>query len=122
SRFALHPRTTDLAFREVHCPFDIVWDDAIVEDRHAFICARLWRYMIWDEMLVDAWRQHKLSGLAFKPLQPPADNERRSHDTFGPLGYEYWSTGAFREFPRGGVTYAAAREIVERARDRSRGV
>ncbi len=54
------------------------------EDVHAFILSRygLGKW-IWDDVLVDAWRDNGLSGLEFTPLQEPSDEEF--------AGFEWWS-------------------------------
>lgn len=110
STFAIHSSYTDVLSAPVDTAFDIHWGDRVPDDAHAFVCARMSLEMIWDDTLVDAWRHAGLTGLAFQPLQPPSPRERRSSYAMPFLARRYWQSGAFRDFPRGGVTAEFARE------------
>ena len=66
-----------------------VYFPSIAQDEHAFHLLRYTDYFIFDEILVNAWREAGLTGAFFTPLQPPTPEEAVEADHF--YSYPYWS-------------------------------
>lgn len=62
---------------------------SIAQDEHAFHLLRYTDDFIFDEILVNAWREAGLTGAFFTPLQPPTPEEAVEADHF--YSYPYWS-------------------------------
>jgi len=56
---------------------------------HAFLFARIQSLMIFDEVLVDEWRDRRFLGWRFTPLQRPTAKEHRVQ-AMDMDQYEYW--------------------------------
>jgi hypothetical protein len=66
-----------------------------VKDKHAFYLLKYKSHYIFDEVIVDAWRAAKFTGLRFSPLQPPTKKELKmpyyiNSDYFYEDGRKYW--------------------------------
>lgn len=72
---------------DIHLPTDFP------AHHHAFIFAKHAAHMIFDGVLVDAWRARKLTGAEFIPLQHPTPAECKARPPYVP----YW-WGKYRAF------------------------
>lgn len=71
-----HPEAPDAQSNdEVVQLNDIYMPEDLSEDWHAFFIYRSTVYFIFDEVIVDAWRQNKFNSWFFTPLQPPLKRE-----------------------------------------------
>lgn len=68
---------------------DIYLPDGFPTDYHAFYFVRYQSYFIFDGTLVDAWREAKLTGALFTPLQPPTKVDRKDELSF--WNRPFWS-------------------------------
>lgn len=62
------------------------------EEYHAFWLAHYQNYVVFDEVLADAWRSEGLKGAVFTPLQTPSEAEMKDHNLF--VNYPYWTERA----------------------------
>lgn len=62
---------------------------SIAKDEHAFYLLRYPQDFIFDQTIVNAWREAGLTGAFFTPLQPPTSEEAVDADHF--YNYPYWS-------------------------------
>jgi hypothetical protein len=66
-----------------------------VGNKHAFYLLKYTTHYIFDEVIVDAWRQVKFTGFNFSPLQTPTKREKTltgyvNWDYFIEFGRKYW--------------------------------
>lgn len=59
---------------------DIQMSPDIPVSHHAFLLQKFRLRMVFDEVIVDAWRASRFSGACFNPLQPPTASELESAD------------------------------------------
>lgn len=89
-RFPATPNAHDhpLMFRlyDVHMP------TGFPEAYHAFRFAHHNSYAVFDEVIVDAWREAGMTGAQFTPLQPPTKVDMKTHLSF--RNYPYWTNGS----------------------------
>jgi hypothetical protein len=62
--------------------FDIRMSPTMPNNYHAFYLIKYISHYIFDEVIVDEWRKHKLTGLSFTPLQTPTKQEMRGETYF----------------------------------------
>jgi hypothetical protein len=74
---------------------DIHMKPDLPEHHHAFFFPRYIHHMIFDGLLVDAWRTAGLTGWSFTPLQPPAPKERKPN-LYGD-SFAYWYGAKYRD-------------------------
>jgi hypothetical protein len=80
--------------------FDIHMKPDMSDSYQAFSLMQFGSYFIFSEVIVDAWRAAKMTGLNFTPLQTPTKKEARSSARFLTWMY-YFQTG--REFWEGKI-------------------
>ncbi|HEX6746155.1 MAG TPA: DUF1629 domain-containing protein [Longimicrobium sp.] len=72
--------------------YDIHMPGGFPDEYHAFWFAHYRIKFVFDEVLVDAWREARLTGAHFTPLQPPTEAEFKDHVRF--VNYPYWTEKA----------------------------
>jgi hypothetical protein len=89
-RFPTAPGARDnprmLRLNDIHMPADFP------DEYHAFWLAHFNSYAVFDEVIVDAWREAKMTGAKFTPLQPPTKTDFKRHLSF--VNYPYWTDRA----------------------------
>jgi hypothetical protein len=69
--------------------YDIHMPEGFPDEYHAFWFAHYRIKYVWDEVLVDAWRNAGLTGASFTPLQPPTEAEFKERFRF--VNAPYWT-------------------------------
>ena len=72
--------------------YDIRMPAGFPDEYHAFWLAHYRLKFVFDEVLVDTWRQAGLTGVHFTPLQSPTEAEFKEHSRF--VNYPYWTEKA----------------------------
>jgi hypothetical protein len=62
--------------------YDIRMSPDLPSNHHAFYLIHFSRMPVFDEILVDQWRESGFTGLFFNPLQPPTDEELKKVNQF----------------------------------------
>jgi Protein of unknown function (DUF1629) len=69
--------------------YDIHMPAGFPGEYHAFRFAHHNGYAVFDEVIVDAWREAGMTGAQFTPLQPPTEADFKTHLSF--RNYPYWT-------------------------------
>lgn len=72
--------------------YDIHMPAGFPEEYHAFWLAHYRNQAVFDDVLVDAWREAGFTGARFTPLQPPTKVDFKDHLSF--VNYPYWTDKA----------------------------